>query len=91
MTRDHGDDSEDEGTLLGANLYISVLKIRKLNMKIPVDVQMTVSIEVGDIELSTEPVYYDSGFALWPNERFAMYGIILFRFFLIIMKAQFMM
>jgi len=69
---DHGDDSEDEGTLLGANLYISVLKIRKLNMKIPVDDQMTVSIEVGDIELSTEPVYYDSGFALWPNERFAI-------------------
>ncbi len=47
-------------------------------MKIPVDVQMTVSIEVGDIELSTEPVYYDSGFALWPNERFAMYGFFWF-------------
>jgi len=69
---DNGEDSEDEGTLLGANLYISVLKIRKLNMRIPVDVQMSVSIEVGDIELATEPVYYDSGFALWPNERFAM-------------------
>ena len=41
-------------------------------MRIPVDIQMSVSIEVGDIELATEPVYYDSGFALWPNERFAM-------------------
>lgn len=33
---------------------------------------MTVVIECGDINLQAEPVYYGSGFALWPNERFAL-------------------
>ena len=65
-------DINEEGEMLGANLYISVLKIRKMNIKTDPNSRFTVVIESGDINLSTEPVYYTSGFALWPNERFAL-------------------
>lgn len=64
--------------MMESNIYISVMKIRKLKTKIDANVWLTVSLEVGDINLSTEPANFVSGFALWPNERFTMYLYSLF-------------
>lgn len=58
---------------MDSHIFISVMKIRKLKTKINANVWLTVSLEVGDLHLSTEPVNFMSGFALWPNERFTMY------------------
>lgn len=71
-TQNIDNEADDEEHMSEANLYISVLQIRKLNIKIDPNFRFTVVVESGDINLSTEPVYYSSGFALWPNERFAL-------------------
>jgi len=55
-----------------SHIFISVMKIRKLKTKIDSNAWFTVSLEIGDLHLSTEPANFASGFVLWPNERFTM-------------------